>query len=125
MDMHAIVSPVVSAINPMTPATVSICTGYTTSAAGKQIPTYATATTVTVQAQELSTKELQHLNNLNLVGIMKKFYASVQLKAGDRDDGTGGDIVIWSNDTWLIVRVVESFPQSNWCSAIGQKQVTP
>jgi hypothetical protein len=76
-----------------------------------------------VQAQELSFKELQHAQNLNLQGVLKSIYCPGTVRAVDRTTNSGGDKIIIAGKTWLAVAISEQWPQ--WCRVIGQLQVNP
>lgn len=123
MNLHGIAAPMIGVVNPFVAAHLVASTGYSTSADGTVTPSYAAPVVVQVQAQELSFKELQHANNLNLQGILKSIYCPGTVRAVDRVSGTGGDKIVIGGDTYLAVAISEQWPE--WCRVIGQLQVNP
>lgn len=123
MDLHGIVAGAIGAVNPFVAAQYLKSTGTTTNPDGSRTPSYADPVTVSVQAQELSFKDLQHVENLNLQGIMKSIYCPGTVQAVNRLAGTGGDKIVIAGQTWLAVAISEQWPE--WCRVIGQLQVSP
>lgn len=120
MNLHDIAGPVIAAINPFISATFNQNTGYTTSAAGKRTPTYATST-VSIQVQGIGEKELAHLNGMNIDGILRKVYADGAVSNVVRAKGKGGDNFVFNGALWLVVHVEEQWP--DWCSVVVQQQL--
>ena len=123
MNLHGIVSGAIGTVNPLIAAQVSQATGYTTSASGKQVPTYAAAVPVTIQKQELSFKDLQHVDGLNIQGELCSVYLNGQIYGVDRGTAKGGDKFVFNSQTWLVVAVPEQWP--DWCRVILCLQVAP
>lgn len=123
MDLHGIVSSAIGAVNPLVTAQLLVSTGSTTNPDGSVSPSYAAPVSIQVQAQELSFKELQHVENLNLQGILKSIYCPGTVQAVNRVAGTGGDKIVIGGDTYLAVAISEQWP--DWCRVIGQLQVNP
>lgn len=121
MNLHGLAGPLVGLVNPFVTATLLASTGNTTNADGSIAPGYAPAVSIQVQAQELSFKELQHVENLNLQGIMKSIYCPGTVQAVNRLAGTGGDKIVIGGKTYLAVAISEQWPE--WCRVIGQLQV--
>ena len=96
-------------------------TGYVTNDAGKRVPTSITLT-VDAQVQALSTSDLQHIDGLNITGVMRTVYLYGNAAGVLRADQIGGDILRFPevpNGTirnWLITQVVETW--SDWCHVI-------
>ena len=96
-------------------------TGYATDDAGKRVPTSITLT-VDAQVQALSTSDLQHIDGLNITGVMRTVYLYGNAAGVVRADQIGGDILRFPevpNGTirnWLITQVVETW--SDWCHVI-------
>ena len=96
-------------------------TGYVTNDAGKRVPTSFTLT-VDAQVQALSTSDLQHIDGLNITGVMRTVYLYGNAAGVVRADQIGGDILRFPevpNGTirnWLITQVVETWP--DWCHVI-------
>ncbi len=123
MNLHGIAAPMVGMVNPFVTAQLIVSTGKTTNPDGSVTPSYAAPVDIQAQAQELSFKDLQHANNLNLQGILKSIYCPGTVQAVNRLAGTGGDKIVIGGDTYLAVAISEQWPE--WCRVIGQLQVNP
>lgn len=123
MDLHGIVSGAIGTVNPPVAAQLLASTGDTVNADGSVTPGYAAPVTIQAQAQELSFKELQHIENLNLQGILKSIYCPGSVQAVNRQAGKGGDKIVIGGNTYLAVVISEQWP--DWCRVIGQLQVNP
>ena len=93
MNLRGMANAATSAINPNIPVTLRRSTGYTTSASGKQVPSYGYDEPITVQVQALTQKELQHLNGLGISNGQASVYANTQLSSVDRPSNSGGDLI--------------------------------
>jgi hypothetical protein len=119
MNLHNIVSPYISAINPFITASIQKSTGYTTTSSGKRVPTYAAAESVQVQMQALQYNDLVQLDGLNIQGERHAMYINGNWSGVVRPDGTGGDLITLPNGTvWLVVLVLE-----NWSDLDGWVKV--
>ena len=114
MNLHQIVSGAIGAINPFHTATVQYSSGYTTSADGSQVPQYTTVSGVQVQVQALSAKELQHLDSLNIQGVLRAIYLNGDVQGVDRPLGKGGDLFTLPTGNWLTTTVLETW-DGGWC----------
>lgn len=123
MDLHSAVAGAIGAVNPFVAAQYLQATGTTTNPDGSRVPAYAAPVTVSIQMQELSFKELQQIQNLNLQGIVRSAYLKGSAYGVDRVAGTGGDKIVYQGQTWLVVAVPEQWP--DWCKVIVQLQVNP
>lgn len=117
------VSGAIGSVNPFVTGQLLASTGNTVNADGSQTPSYAEPVTLQVQAQELSFKELQHAQNLNLQGILKSIYCPGSVQAVNRITNAGGDKMVIAGQTYLAVAITEQWPQ--WCRFIGQLQINP
>ena len=122
MNLHAIVTPLISTVNPPTPGTVRVSTGYTTADDGSQVPTYAPPAPVTMQVQALSTKELAHTDSLNLQGTLRAVYVNGAFEGENRRAGKGGDLFTFAGNDWLVVTVLEPWDNDGWCKLVVQLQ---
>jgi hypothetical protein len=109
MDLHGIVSGAIGAVNPFITATVQKSAGYTTSADGTQVPAY-TSSTAQIQVQALSARDIQHLDQMNITGVMRKIYLEGDWQSLVRPAGKGGDLILFNNQTWLVTQVMETWP---------------
>ena len=116
MDLRGIANGVSSTVNPNQTVRVSRSTGYTIGAGRKQVPSYATPVEGPGQVQALDGKDLQQLDGLNVQGTIRAIYLRGALAGVIRPDGTGGDLVETADgQTWLVVKVLESWP--TWTKA--------
>ena len=116
MDLRGIANGVSSTVNPNKTVTVRRSTGYTIGAGRKQVPSYATPVEGPGQVQALDGKDLQQLDGLNIQGTIRAIYLRGALAGVIRPDGTGGDLVETADgQTWLVVKVLESWP--TWTKA--------
>lgn len=128
MDLHTLAAGAISVVNPETPAKLYRSTGSVTSPAGKPQPSYAPPISGNVQVQSLSGSQLQLMNNMGINGILCKVYLHGDWESVVRQNLTGGDKFTFayagfSSDTWLVVQVLERWP--DWCCVAVQMQVTP
>lgn len=116
MDLRGLANGVSSTVNPNQTVRVSRSTGYTFGAGRKQVPSYATPVEGPGQVQALDGKDLQQLDGLNIQGTIRAIYLRGALAGVVRPDGTGGDLVETADgQTWLVVKVLESWP--TWTKA--------
>lgn len=110
MNLHGVVNPAIRAINPNRYATLQLSTGSITAADGHRAPSYADPVKVTAQVQQLTTRDLMHLDALNIQGSSRKIYLSGQLQAIMRVSQKGGDLVTLANgDLFLTTAVLEQW----------------
>ena len=111
MNLHAVVSGVISAVNPNQPATLAVSTGYSTSASGARTASFAAPVTVTAQVQELTQRDLRQLEGLNLQGAQRSVYLTGALSGTLRVTAQGGDLVtLQDGSVWLTTAVLEQWP---------------
>lgn len=118
MDLRSIANAGSSVVNPNEIVTVIRSTGYTIGAGAKQTPTYADPISGDANVQALDSDDLKQLDGLNVQGVLRAIYLRGTLSGVIRPNQTGGDIVKRKNgsETWLIVKVLESWP--NWTKAV-------
>lgn len=113
MNLHQLVRGAISSINPDQPITIKKFTGYDNSGV-YAIPTYESFET-TAQIQPIRSSDIQHINNFNTSSVYKNMYLNGDWNGLNRAIGSGGDLVIWNNQTWYIVAVDENFsPTAGW-----------
>lgn len=119
MNLHAIVSGAIGAVNPFITATIQVSAGSTTYGDGSRVPAYTT-TTARIQNQALQYNEIAQLDGLNVQGVRRKIYLNGNWNGIIRADGKGGDLLLFPEQpggpikTWLVVIVFEYWP--DWCS---------
>lgn len=128
MNLRGIANSVTSAVNPNTEAQLLRSAGSTTSPSGKRAPTYAAPVDAMVQVQALSAPQIQHLDSLNITGVLRNARLDGDWRGIYRPDSQGGDLITFgagaradlANTTWLVVQVLETWP--DWCSLAIQLQ---
>lgn len=110
MNLHAIASRAIAAVNPPAPATIQMSVGYATSPDGTRVPAYADAVDVSAQVQSLSYNDIQHLDGLNIQGVRSAIYLYGDWSGLVRPDGKGGDLIRVGGQTWLVAVVLENWP---------------
>ena len=123
MNLHSIVSGVISSINPMTDVTIQVSAGYTIAPDGKQVPAYTTLTGIKGQKQALSYGDIQRINGLNIQGVTEKMYLTGNFEGVFRALGKGGDLISFNGRTYLVNIVFERWP--DWCCVGLTMQVAP
>jgi hypothetical protein len=126
MNLNAFAAPMTRMVSPSTPAQYKASTGYTQAADFTQVPAYAAPTSITVDVQALTSRELAHLDGLNIQGTLRAVWSAQTLRAADRKLGLGGDLLVFDDGdgsaTWLVVHVLETW-NGAWCHVAVQKQV--
>lgn len=117
MDLRGIANSVSSCVNPNEIVTIERSTGYTIGDGRRQVPTYAAPVTGPAQIQALDGDDLKQIEGLNVQGVIRAIYLRGSLAGVIRPNQTGGDIVKRNAgaETWLVVKVLESWP--NWTKA--------
>lgn len=131
MNLHGIVSGIIGVVNPFVPVTLNQSSGYTTANDGKRTPTY-TSSVQSAQVQALSAPEIQHLDALNIQGVLRKAYLNGDWRGVYRPNNQGGDLFVFGSaapvpaalqgTTWKVVQVFETWP--DWCALAIQLQVS-
>ncbi|MEX3628093.1 MAG: hypothetical protein VB138_00145 [Burkholderia sp.] len=132
MNLHGIVSGVIGTVNPFVPVTLQQSAGtYDTAPDGTRTPHYS-ASPQSVQVQALSAKEIQHLDGLNIQGVLRKAYLNGDWRGVYRTTNQGGDRMQFAavagvpaslqGTTWKVVQVFETWP--DWCALAIQLQMS-
>lgn len=124
MDLRGIANGVITTVNPNETVTVLRSTGYTIGAGARQVPSYAAPVVGPGQVQALDADDIAQLDGLNIQGVIRAIYLRGTLAGVIRPDGTGGDIVKRKNETetWLVVKVLESWPDWTKVAIVLQGQ---
>ena len=124
MDLRGLANSVTATVNPNQTVTVLRSTGYAIGAGAKQVPSYAAPVVGPGQVQALDADDIKQLDGLNIQGVIRAIYLRGTLAGVIRPDGTGGDIVKRKNDTetWLVVKVLESWPDWTKAAIVRQGQ---
>jgi hypothetical protein len=117
MDLNAIVSGAVGAVNPPTLVSIKISGGYTTNSDGSRTPTYPLSQSVYVSLQALQYNDIVMADSLNIQGVRQKMYVHGHVEGLVRAKNKGGDIVIFPDGSvWKIALVSEHW--RDWTSCI-------
>lgn len=125
MNLHAVVSGNVGAVNPFLPATIKVSTGYATNADGSRTPQYAAPVAAQAQVQALTFRDLMQVAGLNLNGQRRAIYVGGELDATVRAKMKGGDLITLANGepsdgVYLVALVLEQWP--DWCKVAATLQ---
>ena len=115
MDLRGLANGVTTTVNPNQTVTVLRSTGFTTGAGAKQVPSYAAPVSGPAQIQALDADDIKQLDGLNIQGTIRAIYLRGTLAGVVRPNQTGGDLVTIGGATWLVVKVLESWP--DWTKA--------
>ena len=117
MNLHAVVSGAISAINPLQKIIIQKSSGSTINSDGSRSPSYEPPVTTAGQVQELTTEDLRHLEALNIQGSTRKVYLNGRIRGIERSTGRGGDLVtLHDGSIWLVTAVLERW-DTGWCKA--------
>lgn len=136
MNLHSIVRPAISTVNPDIIGVWRESTGYTKDpATGRPVPTYINHANTRMQVQALTGKDLMHQNFMSMQGVKRSVYVLGNVQGIVRPDGTGGDLLLFPQDrgginrVWLVAAVLETWtPDSaGWCKVgvVLQPDATP
>ncbi len=115
LNLHNAVRGMIQAVNADISATYLQSTGYTLNASGQQVATYAQAQTVQIQVQPPSGRDLQHMEFLNLQGVVRTVFLYSNPQAVDRINVQGGDLLQFPQfhgepvDNWLVTYVDQTW----------------
>lgn len=115
MDIRGISNSIIQSVNPDEEVTLLLSDGYTIGSGAKQVPKYKTPITLFAQIQALDGVDLKQLDGLNIQGTIRAIYITGEMAGVIRPAQVGGDIIQRGSQTWLIVKVLESW--TNWCKA--------
>ncbi len=128
MNLHQIVRGPISAVNPDITGRLYASAGSTTTASGKRVPRFTRYDDVTMQVQPLSLDDvgkLQHVDGLNIEGVLRAVYLNGTAKGVDRVEAKGGDILYFRREYWLVVGVLEPWDGAGWYKVGVAQQVKP
>lgn len=114
MNLHSIVSPYVSAVNPPLLCSLRASTGYTTGPDRTRVPSYAAPVQIECQIQALQYLDLVQLNGLNIQGRRQAAYITGDYASVVRASSQGGDLITLPDGTiWLCCLVLERWSMSS------------
>lgn len=113
MDLHSIVSGAIGSVNPFVNGTIMVSLGNSQNpnGDGSLLPQYRAEPQRSMQVQELSERDIQMLEGLNIQSVQKAIYIPGQVRGLVRQINKGGDLIKFSDGTtWLVVEVLEQWP---------------
>lgn len=123
LNLHAAVRGAINPVKQDIPAWWAVSSGYTTDAAGKRTPTFTIGASVQIQEQPPSYRDLQHINMLNLQGVVRTVFLYSNPNGVNRVNVKGGDLLLFPQwlgapmDFWLVTRPDEQWdvtPGGGW-----------
>ena len=121
MNLHGIVSGIVSAVNPMQEVTIEVSIGNVTLEDGSRVPKYAKPVKRMAQIQPLTSGDIQHLDSLNIQGVFQGIYISGHLDGLIRSDNKGGDRITFPDGkVYLVTTSIEDWP--DWTKVAASLQ---
>jgi hypothetical protein len=132
MNLANIANAAIASVNPNFIGQVKSNAGYTTADDGTRSPVFAVTAGVPMQVQALTSRELDHIDGLNVQDIVRAIYVNGQLEGLDRPDVRGGDLLLAPTgmtlaalDTWLVRQVIEGWDAGGWCKVAAVLQNPP
>ena len=121
MNLLQMTAGAIGIVNPSQPATLVRSKGYTIVQSGRQTPAYESPVPIRAQVQDLTQRDIQHLNSLNIQGSQKTIFFSGEVSAISRVAQKGGDIIgLLDGRVWLTTAVLEQWP--DWCHVAVTQQ---
>lgn len=122
MNLHGIARGAIESVNPDIPAVLKRSTGeYDTAPDGGRTPKYVTCTG-NIQVQGVNGRDLEHVNNLNIQGVLRTVFLSCHAFGVVRTSQKGGDLLYFAEpyggqaQEWRVVHVAETWPE--WSKVI-------
>lgn len=122
MNLHGIVRGAITSVNPDILAQFQVSTAPTQTASFKQVPAYAAAVPVRIQAQPLKASDLRHVEALNITGIFRSVHMFGLNQGVTRPNNKGGDLLTFlqfpgmTPQLWKTISVMEQWP--DWCRVL-------
>ena len=111
MNIRAHANRLTSTINRNTIVVLYKANGYTIGEGRRQIPKYEKAADYRAQVQALDSVDLKQLDGLNIQGTIRAIYLYPGVSGAYSPNGSGGDLIKYNGQNWLVVRVLESWPE--------------
>lgn len=121
MNLRSIANRYTQRINPNQGIIGRRYKGMTVGPGRTPIPNYYDDENVIGQLQPLSSKDLQHIDGMNLQNDVQTLFINGAYYGVERKLNKGADLFIIGADTWLVVQVIEMWP--NWSRVILNLQV--
>lgn len=124
LNLHALVRPVVSVVNPERRIVVRPYMGENMGDDGTPTHAYGPAVAVMAQIQPLPQDKLQFVANGQQSGVWRQLYLPGAWQGLDRVQGYGGDLFYFDEQEWQINPVQEAWgtPEKGWTHIVVQAQ---
>lgn len=126
MNLHGIAGPIISAVNPMLPAYFEGSNSSSILEDGRQVASFLPPVVVVAQVQQLTSRDLQKLESLNLQQNGIAIYLYGVANGVVRISQKGGDLITVptgpSAGVYLVTVVLEQWPDWVKVSATLQNQ---
>jgi hypothetical protein len=127
LNLHGIATGAINAINPGVYAGLYESVGNTTAADGTRSPAYNPVVYARVQMQPMTEADLRlvQTSNVNLQDVTRAFYIRGNAQGIVRPFSKGGDLIQVNGSMWLVVQVLETWPDWSKVAATLQRDATP
>ena len=122
MNLRNYANSLTRSVNPNITAQWRPFVDYTVLDSAKTTVSYGDPVALTIQTQALTKAEIQHLDSMNLSTCERSAYVNGQVGALDRNDQTGGDLLLFEGATWLVSAILEGWTTAGWCKVALTKQ---
>jgi len=109
MNLHNIVAGAIANVNPFIDGWLSKNEGYTVNQDYSRTPSITTYP-AKLQVQAATEDMLKFASSQSIQGTLRSVYLYGNWTASQRPDQFGGDIVKFDNKEWLIIQVLEHWP---------------
>lgn len=127
MNLNAIAGTAVAPVNAPETVFVRISDGYDVNPDKSRTPRFLPPVKVLGQVQNLTFRDLQQIEGLNLQGTRRAIYLNGRIDGIVRNEGKGGDLVTITGGVnegeWLVAMVLESW--EGWCRVAATLQRRP
>ena len=123
MSLRSRANALTRRVNPNVMGTIYFSDGYMTDDAGDRYPAFIPSPPTAMQVQALSGREVQHLDSLNIQGLLRAVYLNGRVDGVRRLTNQGGDILAFSGSYWLVVQVLEPWDGSGWVKVAVSEQI--
>jgi hypothetical protein len=116
MNLRGIANAYTQTINPNQSVVVLSSDGYTVDPlTRRQVPAYV-STPGEANIQALSADDVKQMDGLNIQGTLRAAYLYGQVAGVIKPDERGGDMLVFDGGVWLVVKVLEQWP--DWCKVV-------
>lgn len=115
INVRSLVNPATNNINTNSDVVILRSIGFTVGAGRKQVPKYDYPLAGKAQVQALDHADLEKLQGLNLQGVYRAIYLTGKMHGVIRKEGLGGDLIKYNEQTWLVAKILETWP--TWTKA--------